>query len=449
MGAGKPAPPQAPAPTAAEPLATSECVHCGFCLPACPTYAALGTEMDSPRGRLYLMEGLRSGALAPDEGVVRHLDLCLGCRACETECPSGVAYGERLTAARAMLHESRARPAAQRILERAVLAGVAAPAGAQRLAALLLRATQRAGLTALLGSRRRPAGRGGEAGFGRLRAAAALLAAPAGERRTGEDAPSSRVRRLTPAAGTRRARVGLLLGCVGRWMFAPVNAATARVLSAAGCDVLAPREQGCCGALHLHSGDLEGARRLARRNIEAFERAGGDAPLDAIAVNAAGCGSAMKEYGALFAGDPAWEPRARRVAERTRDALELLAELGAPPAKRPVPLRAALHDACHLVHAQRVRAAPRTLLAAVPGLQLAPLADSDRCCGSAGIYNLLHPEAAAAILRPKLARVRESGADVLLAANPGCLMHIAAGAREAGMPLEVRHPIEVLDEACR
>jgi glycolate oxidase iron-sulfur subunit len=253
---------------------------------------------------------------------------------------------------------------------------------------------------------------------------------------------------VTPARGTRRMRVALLTGCVARWMFPGVNAATVRLLSAAGCEVVVPPGQGCCGALHSHSGDADGARHLLRRNIEAFEAAGEMAgPVDAVVVNAAGCGSAMKECDRLLADEPAWAERARALAARTRDALELLAESSDLPLTRPVEARVAYHDACHLAHGQGVRSGPRELLARIPGLSLVPLADADRCCGSAGIYNLLHPDAAASILEPKLARVADSGATVLAAANPGCLMQIAAGARAAGLDVRTAHPIELLDQA--
>jgi len=254
---------------------------------------------------------------------------------------------------------------------------------------------------------------------------------------------------LLPARGTARLRAGFLQGCVSRWVAGPVNEAAARLLTGSGVEVRVPAGQGCCGALHLHSGDREGARRLARANIAAFEGEGKDA-LDAIVVTSAGCGSAMKSYGALFADDPAWRDRAASFAARVKDALELLAETGLPPARRELRgARVAYHDACHLAHAQGIRAQPRALLASIPGLTLVPLGDADRCCGSAGIYNLLHPEVASAILDGKLRRLGESGATIVAAANPGCLLQIAAGARQAGLPLRAAHPLELLDEATR
>jgi len=412
-----------------ELLEHPECVHCGFCLPACPTYAALGTEMDSPRGRLFLMDALDAGRIDPTAAVVRHLDLCLGCRACETECPSGVRYGERLESTRERLADAPGRPLGQRLAQSWILKGVGTHSGRQRPLAWLLALARATGLLRLAGALAPRSGR--------MHAMTRLLAAA-------DTSSTSRLPAVTPACGTRRLRVALLTGCVARWMFPGVNAATVRLLSAAGCEVVVPREQGCCGALHSHSGDADGARRLVRRNIEAFEAAG---PLDAVVVNAAGCGSAMKECDRLLADEPAWADRARDLAGKTRDALELLAELDDLPLTRRVEARVAYHDACHLAHGQGVRSGPRELLARIPGLTLVPLADADRCCGSAGIYNLLHPDIAASILEPKLDRVTDSGADVLSAANPGCLLQIAAGARARGLDVQTSHPIELLDRA--
>jgi len=415
----------------------NQCVHCGFCLPACPTYSVLGTEMDGPRGRLTLMAALADGTLAPDAGALAHLDLCLGCRACETDCPSGVPYGARLAATRAARRGSTSRPRGERWLEAAVLAGVGRPAWQQRALLGLAGACARALPAAWLPARLRPG--------------AELLA---GARTARSQRPHrARVPALTPArrpagrSDTSRParRVGLLLGCFARVLFAPVNAATARLCAAAGCEVVAPRSQRCCGALHAHAGDHDGARRLARRLIEDFERQG---ELDAIVVNAAGCGSHLKELGALFAGDPAWAARASAFAARVRDALEWLAEIGPPPLVRPLDASVCYHDACHLAHAQGIRRQPRELLAAVPGLRLLPLPDSDRCCGSAGLYNLLHPATAVALRDEKLARIAGTGATIVAAANPGCLAQLAAGARAAGLPVSVVHPLELLDAAC-
>jgi glycolate oxidase iron-sulfur subunit len=452
------------------------CIHCGFCLPACPTYDVLGTEMDSPRGRLYLMSALETGRIGISEPLVRHLDLCLGCRACESECPSGVPYGAHLEKARERLRGAETRPGGQKGIESLILAAVALPPPAQRIGAALLGLVQRSGLARLV------AGIGGTAASGgapRVRggtesptgkSAAAGSAAPeAGPPRqrdltlpsSGGTLPrlrtmglllaSMQVRpvslpNITPARGPRKLRVGFLEGCVNRWVFGDVNQAAARLLAGSGCEVVVPSGQRCCGALHAHSGELEGARELARKNIVAFEKEGA---LDAIIVAAAGCGAAMKDYGALLAGDPAWGERAARFSAKTRDALELLAELDALKPVREVRAAVAYHDACHLAHGQGVRAQPRSLLASVPGLRLVPLVDADRCCGSAGIYNVLHPGVAGAVLEAKLDRIRASGATIVAAANPGCLLQLAAGARRAGLAVRTAHPLELLDEACR
>ena len=437
-GAGSPA----AAPARAAVLAVPECIHCGFCLTACPTYDVIGTEMDSPRGRLYLMKALDQGRIEPKAIAVRHFDLCLGCRACETDCPSGVPYAHYLEATRSKLRTSSARPLGQRLAESLALRAVALPFLAQAMGSVILAGISHlarnwpgAAKTNSMSVRSRPAAGSFTA---RARAAVNLLASC--------PVRPALLPPVTAPRGERRLRVGFLEGCVGRWVFGPVNESAARLLAGAGCEVVSPVGQGCCGALHVHSGDLEGARRLARRNIEAFERAG---DLDAIVVTAAGCGSAMKEYASLFEKDPAWAERAKRFTVKVKDALEILAATGIPAPVREVRATVAYHDACHLAHAQGIRIQPRSLLAAVPGLTLVPLADSDRCCGSAGIYNLLQPETAAQILAAKLARIRESGAEIVAAANPGCLLQIAAGAREEGLNVRLVHPLEILDEATR
>ena len=424
-------------------LAVSECVHCGFCLPACPTYSALGTEMDNPRGRLALMAALEEGRLEPERSVIQHLDLCLGCRACETACPSGVRYGERLEHAREALHGTSSRPIAQRMLERAVLALAAAPPALQRLGLGLLR---RSGLARLaggsFGARFLPAG---IALGGRLMCSASAPSAFAGltTAATTTDAASGPGSAATAAP---RRRVGLLAGCIGRWMQPQVDAATVAVLLRAGCEVVQPEGQRCCGALHRHAGDRRGAQALARATIAAFEPAG---PLDAVVVNAAGCGAALKGYGELLADDPQWAERAARFALRVRDALEYVAAIGPPPMTRRIEARVACQDACHAAHVQKLGGLQARLLMAVPGLELVPIDGADRCCGSAGIYNLLHARVAGAILDGKLERWQRSGAQLVSAANTGCLLHIAAGAAARGVDMAAVHPIEILDAASR
>jgi glycolate oxidase iron-sulfur subunit len=405
------------------------CVHCGFCLPACPTYVNLQDENDSPRGRLVLMRGLLEGSLSPDDHDVRlHLDRCLGCRGCETACPSGVPYGQLLEATRATIAERHRPP----LVARVILALFARPL-LLRLVLLGARIFRATGLPRWLG-RVLP----GRPGF-----SMAMLASTA---------PAVRATRWTPSgeggeAGARGA-FALLEGCVMRGLYAHTHAATARVLAENGYRPASAPGQGCCGALHAHTGDLEGARALARRNVAAFERAIAAGAAHVVA-NAAGCGAMMKEYGHLLADDPAWAARAAAVAARVRDVSELLAEAGprrgAAPGAAAGVAGAVTYDApCHLLHAQRVVAPPLAVLDAA-GVELVPLGDSDQCCGSAGIYNLIEPETSDAVLAPKLARIAESGAALVATGNPGCLMQIGAGLQRAGMTVRVVHPVDLLD----
>jgi glycolate oxidase iron-sulfur subunit len=409
------------------------CVHCGFCLPACPTYVLWGEEMDSPRGRIYLMKSALEQRVDLSPKFVGHFDACLGCMACVTACPSGVQYGPLIEATRGQIERRYSRGAADRLFRDAIFAVVPFPFRL-RLALvplLLYRYVQpllrKTGMLRWLP--------------GRLRALAEL-APPVSARGLFSRAVPEKTPEKTPATGARRMKVGLLTGCVQRLVFRHVNEATVRVLAAEGCDVLAPRGQGCCGALSLHAGRRGEALAFAKRTIAAFERAG----VDRIAVNAAGCGSSMKEYGALLADDPAWAARASAFSASVRDVTELLAELGPPRApRRPLTLRAAYHDACHLAHAQGIRQAPRDLLTAIPGIDLVPFAEPDLCCGSAGIYNLVQPEAARALGVRKARHLADAGPDVVVTANPGCTLQIAAAGTGAGRPLAIVHPIEVVD----
>jgi glycolate oxidase iron-sulfur subunit len=396
------------------------CVHCGICLPQCPTYRVLGEEMDSPRGRVYLMRAAAEGRIGLTGTMARHLDLCLGCRACETACPSGVPFGRLLETARGQFERRGVvAPGRDRRLLRFLLSIFTRPG---RLGPMLaaLRLYQRSGAQALV------RGLGLLAPFRRLRTMEALL--PPLPR---SPAP---VPALIPARGRPRGRAGLLLGCAQRFFYPDVNADTARLLAAAGYDVVAPLEQGCCGALHLHAGRLEEFRALAERLIGAF------ADADVVVVNAAGCGSAMKEYAHWLPTDAA-----RAFSERVRDVSEVLAECALP--LRPLPETVTYHDACHLAHGQQVRAEPRALLRRIPGLTLVDLPDSELCCGSAGIYNLLEPAMADELGRRKTIRIRETGARVVAAGNPGCLMQIRRHCREAGLALEVVHPVTLLARA--
>jgi glycolate oxidase iron-sulfur subunit len=393
-----------------------DCVHCGLCLNACPTYVELGTEMDSPRGRIFLMRQLEEGSLPLTDDVARHLDLCLGCRACETACPSGVRYGEMIEAARSYVETHHKRAWLDR-LKRKLVTLVFPHARRLRLALAPLRFLETLGILGVL--------RG-----------ISPLAAMLPRLQRSRPLPSS-----NPAADERH-RVGMLAGCVAQVMFADTNHATVRVLNRNHCTVIVPKGQVCCGALYLHAGCRERAAACARTNIECF---GED--LDAILVNAAGCGAMMKEYGELLADDPLYAGRAHAFAARVKDVTEYLAERPLEAPKHPIEVTATYHDACHLAHGQGVREQPRALLKSIPGLTLVELADADMCCGSAGSYNLTEPRMAGQLGARKAERIRASGAGIIAAANPGCVMQIQASLRRAGIDAEVLHPVELLDRA--
>jgi glycolate dehydrogenase iron-sulfur subunit len=457
-----------------------DCVHCGFCLPACPTYALWGEEMDSPRGRIYLVSQLLDGApLTPAAG--EHFDRCLGCMACMTACPSGVQYDQIIAAAREWTEDGgnpfaagaagagassagagvagaevagadgaagdragaasgrRAAATAPRSLrDRVTRAGIFAlfPYPERlRLATAPLRALQRTGADRVIA-------RTGLLGRVSPAAEQALRLAPPATR----PMPPGRFPERVAARGARRAVVGMLTGCVQSVFYPRVNAATARVLAAEGCDVIIPRAQGCCGALSAHSGRAAEAAGFAQRTIETFESAG----VDAIVVNSAGCGSAMKEYERLFAGaqewpESDWPVRAAALSAKVRDLAEFLDALGPVAERHPVEVRAAYHDACHLGHAQRVTAAPRALLRGIPGLELVELRDAGVCCGSAGVYNLLQPDAARELGSRKADSVAASGASLLISANPGCTLQISSELAARGVTLRTAHTAEVLD----
>jgi glycolate oxidase iron-sulfur subunit len=421
------------------------CVHCGFCLPTCPTYMLWGEEMDSPRGRIYLMKAAIEGRAAVDGSFVRHMDACLGCLNCVTACPSGVQYGPLIEHTRARIEQAYTRGPADRWFRRLLLSLVPYPSRMRvALAPLVLFGPV---LRALVRPPAPAAGTSGQgspdglsAVWGRLRAAVAL-APPVTLRSL-----TARVPEHTPADGSARQRVAILTGCVQRLAFDDVNRATVRVLAAEGCAVSAPAAQGCCGALALHAGDASRARSLARHNIDVFERAG----VERIVVNAAGCGSAMKEYGDLFADDPAWAARARAFSGRVRDVSEVLAELGEPRAVRhPIAARVVYHDACHLAHGQGIRAEPRALLQSIPGVEVVTPAEGEICCGSAGIYNLVQPEPAAQLGLRKARNIAAASPDVIATGNPGCILQIAAAGRSLGHEWAIVHPIQLIDASIR
>lgn len=408
----------------------ADCVHCGFCLPACPTYLLWGEEMDSPRGRIYQMKLINEGQLRLDATTAGHFDACLGCMACVTACPSGVRYDQLIEAVRPQVERNWTRSRRDRLF-RALIFWLFPHPRRLRVAALLGAVYQRLRLRVLADRvgllRRMPA---------RLRVLEGLLP-PVRLRAALRDLPE----RAAPPRAPRR-RVGLVTGCVQRVFFGHVNAATMRVLAAEGCEVLAPREQGCCGALSEHAGREPEAADLARKTIEVFERL----DVDTVVVNVAGCGSALKQYGRLLADDPVYARRAADFSAKVRDVSELLAELGPATAPRhPIHARVAYHDACHLAHAQGVRRQPRAVLQEIPGVELTDIPEAEVCCGSAGIYNLLQPQAAEELGRRKAENIRSTAPDAVATANPGCLLQI--GRHLDGVPL--LHPVELVDASIR
>jgi glycolate oxidase iron-sulfur subunit len=409
-----------------------KCVHCGFCLPTCPTYMLWGEEMDSPRGRIYLMKAAIDGRAAIDASFVRHMDACLGCLNCVTACPSGVQYGPLIERTRAQIEREYSRGIADRLFRGVLLSLVPYPSRMRVALAPL----------ALFGDLVRAFA---SSAFGRVlpaRLRAALALAPP----VSVGSLFSNVAENTPAAGPTRLTVAMLTGCVQRLAFDDVNQATVRVLAAEGCRVVAPGQQGCCGALALHAGEVEQARALARRTIDVFEKAG----VDRIVVNAAGCGSAMKEYGDLFGDDPLWAARAQAFSARVRDVSEVLMELGEPRAPRhSIAARVVYHDACHLAHGQGIRSQPRALLQAIPGLDVVTPAEGEICCGSAGIYNLVQPEPAAQLGARKAKHIAAMAPDLIATGNPGCTLQIAAAGRRLGHDWRVLHPVQLIDASIR
>ncbi|WP_433279700.1 (Fe-S)-binding protein [Pseudonocardia xinjiangensis] len=414
-----------------------DCVHCGFCLPTCPTYQLWGEEMDSPRGRIYLMDLAQKGEIGLEGPFTEHIDQCLGCMACVTACPSGVQYDRLLESVRPQIERNVERTPSDRLFRNAIFA--------------LFPYKRRLRAAALPGAfyqrlRRVPAiAKLAEKLPGRLAAMESLLP-PVSVREAFARLPT-----YTPAVGERRARVALLSGCVQDVFFHRVNEATVRVLAAEGCDVLVPAEQQCCGALELHSGREESALLRARREIAVFEKL----DVDHVVTNVAGCGSSMKEYGHLLSDDPEWAERAAAFSARVRDVHEVLADLGPRAPRHPFRGRVAYHDACHLGHAQKVRAQPRAVLRSIPDLQLVDLPEAELCCGSAGIYNMVMPDAAAELGARKAANVRSVAPDVIVTANPGCLLQIGKhlgttdGAADGGGPIPLLHPMQLLDASIR
>jgi glycolate oxidase iron-sulfur subunit len=406
------------------------CVHCGFCLPVCPTYVLWNEEMDSPRGRIYLMKLASEGNAVMNPQWVSHFDSCLGCMACMTACPSGVDYGKLIEATRAQIERHHPRTFTEKLHRRFLFAIFTRP-DRLRLLRWPLLAYQKSGLQSLV------------RGAGLLRLFPKRLQSM--EALMPQLAKNEHVPELTPAQGAKRKRVGLLLGCVQREFFPQVNAATARVLAAEGCEVVAPKDQPCCGALMVHAGEERGALALARKTIEVFERAN----VDTIVTNAAGCGSNVKEYGHLLRDDPNYADRAKAFAAKCKDITEVLTELPPRAARNPLRMRVAFHDSCHLQHAQGVRSQPRQLLADIPGLELAEIPEAAICCGSAGIYNLVQPDAANALGDRKAQLITPLNAEVVATGNPGCLLQLQSSLARQGQDTPVVHTIQLVDASIR
>ena len=402
-----------------------DCIHCGFCLPYCPTYQNWSEEMDSPRGRIDLMRGLRAGTIELTPTVVSHFDRCLGCMGCMTACPSGVRYDVLIEETRAHIEDAYQRDFVDRFQRWLMFQIFPYPARLRVVAATLVAYTgtgarwlaHQSGLIKLLPPRLR-----------QLEA----LQPPVTLRNVFASLP-----RHAPAKGPSRARVALLAGCVQRIFNPSVNDATIRVLTAEGCDVVVPGGQGCCGALSMHAGRKDQSLQLTRELIETLSRE----DVDVVVVNAAGCGSHLKETGRLFPDDP----KAQAFAAKVRDVTEFLATLPPQAPRRPLNLQIAMHDACHLAHAQRIKAQPRAILSSIPGVKLVEIPDGDQCCGSAGVYNLLQADSADQIGQRKVDNILSTRTDLLASANPGCTLQIQKVMRERGKPIAAAHPVEILD----
>jgi glycolate oxidase iron-sulfur subunit len=409
----------------------SRCIHCGYCLNHCPTYVALGLETESPRGRIHLIDALSQGRIKAGRAALEHLDLCLQCRACETACPSGVQFGRIMEGARAQVVATGRSPLSWRLRSVALRWTLPHPRRLRLLAALL-RFYQRSGLQSL------------------LRRTHLLWLLPFHLHRLEQLLPPVAGRFFTPAragsnpgAGNGDRRVALLTGCVMPFIYPQTHEATVRVLERHGCRVVVPEEQVCCGALFVHGGDRHTARRLARRNIDVFLAA----EVEAVIINAAGCGSTLKEYGELLATDPEYAEKAARFSSIVKDITEFLVDLPYQEGLGRLERRVTYQDSCHLAHAQGITAAPRQLLGAIPGLELVEMENADRCCGSAGIYNVTQREMSSRLLAEKMRAVAATEASVIATANPGCMLQLEAGLRQHGVPGTVAHVVEVLDEA--
>ena len=416
-------------PPSADLLA--DCVHCGFCLPACPTYALWQRETDSPRGRIHLMKVALEGKADITVDFARHFDTCLGCMACVTACPSGVQYDKLVEATRPQLERQIERTEGDHLFRQFIFSIFPYPKRL-RWVALKLWLYQNTGLQQL------------------VRNTGLLDLLPTRLRAMESMAPSikladtfSSMPNVVPAITPKRKRVAMLLGCVQRVFFNNVNQATARVLAAEGCEVVIPQEQGCCGALMFHTGLENEAVAMARQFIDAFEAE--LSTVDAIVINAAGCGSTLKEYGYLLRNDPDYATRAQALADKCRDVSEVLSDLEPQATRHPLPLRIAYHDACHLQHAQQISTEPRKVLSSIPELEICEIPESELCCGSAGIYNLVESESAQELGARKAQHVTATGANILVSSNPGCLLQMQASLERKGHTVQTMHLVELLD----
>ena len=412
------------------------CVHCGFCLPTCPSYRVLGKENDSPRGRIYLMDAINKGEAPLSPTAVSHFDTCLGCLACTTACPSGVQYDKLLSDLRPQIQRNHARSWPEKAVRRLIFSLFPYP---DRIRLLLtpLAIYQKLGVSKLLQS------------TGLLKRVSPNLAAM--ENLLPEVTPScfaDNLPELIPAQGPKRYRVGMILGCVQRVFFSGVNEATARVLSANGCEIVVPRSQGCCSALPEHQGETGQAQALARQMIDSFE----DADVDYVIINAAGCGHTLKEYGHILADDADYAERAKAFAAKVRDVQEFLVDVGLTAelnALQDEPLVAVYQDACHLLHGQKISQQPRQLLLQIPGLTLREPLDGALCCGSAGVYNMLQPEIAQELGQMKATNLVNTGAALIASANPGCALQIKQALEKQGQSVALKHPMQLLDMSIR
>ena len=410
-----------------------KCVHCGFCLQACPTYVETGLETESPRGRIALMKAVNEGRISIGPTVTDHWDLCIQCRACEAVCPSGVPYGRLIEATMAQVERKRKPSMIARAASSLLLRGIVPHQGRLALVAKAMRMYRGLGIQAA------------------VRKSGALRLVSKGLAELEMTSPEVQSRafkakgQVIPAVGERRARVALLSGCVMPLVHGPQMDAVTRVLARNGCEVVVAANQACCGAIHSHVGDIEMARELARRNVDAFL----GEPVDAVVVASAGCGARMKEYGHLLEGDGAYSARAASVGSMVRDVHEFLADLPIVPPEGRLPYRVTYQDSCHLSHAQRITEAPRELLRAIPGLELVQMADSTKCCGAGGTYAITQREFSLKVLRSKMGNVRATGADILATANPGCVIQLQQGAAQFGPDVQVRYVTDLLDEAYR